>query len=235
MGRPIRHRRVRIYGFIFLLFITVSMAVLTVWDDSVLVWLQANQQWMHDMYKQQPFAVAIYYVLIFALSVALFIPAGIVMLVMGGMIFPFAEGVVWASIGNLLGSLAAFLIARHFFYREVQENYGKHLRRVNQGFRRHGGLYLFLLRLAPGFPAPVVNLLMGITSIRTGTYSIATLLGRIPITAVYMYLGVELAGIKSFSELLSAEVLMTFLLIALMAVAGKYLLGRSDRAEDLTV
>ena len=52
----------------------------------------------------------------------------------------------------------------------MQAKFGDKLRPVNEGIAKEGAFYLFALRLVPAFPFFVVNLVMGLTPIRTATY-----------------------------------------------------------------
>ena len=68
---------------------------------------------------------------------------------------------------------------------------------INAGVEREGAFYLFTLRLVPAFPFFVINLLMGLTPIRTWTFYWVSQLGMLLGTVVYVNAGTQLAQIES--------------------------------------
>lgn len=219
-------RKPRGYGLALLLLIIAGLYAFTAYDQAILDWLQVNQAWMKEGMLNAPVMGPLIFVVLFALIIGLYVPGGVVLLLLSGALFPPLQANLLANIGNLCGALIGFLLARYLFYRDVQERYGNRLRLVNEGIRRHGGVYLFVLRLAPVVPSPVVNLTMGLTPIAVKTYVVATLLGRIPMTALYVNLGAELGTINTLSDILSTEIIGTLILLCLLMLAGNHFLKR---------
>jgi hypothetical protein len=85
---------------------------------------------------------------------------------------------------------------------------------INAGIERDGAFYLFTLRLVPVFPFFVINLLMGLTAIRTGTFFWVSLLGMLAGTAVYVNAGTQLGTLTSLSGILSPSLIGSFVLLA---------------------
>ena len=67
----------------------------------------------------------------------------------------------------------SFLSARFLLRDWVQSKFGERLKAIDDGIARDGAMYLFTIRLIPLFPFFVVNLLMGLTRIKTRTYSVS--------------------------------------------------------------
>ena len=65
------------------------------------------------------------------------------------------------------GATVAFLASRYLLRDWVQRKFGDKLKTINEGVEREGAFYLFALRLVPAFPFFVINLVMGLTPIRT--------------------------------------------------------------------
>ena len=86
--------------------------------------------------------------------------------------------------GGVDRATLAFLVSRILLRDWVQGRFERQLRAVNEGFRRDGSFYLFSLRLVPVFPFFAINLLMGLTPIRTWTYYWVSQVGMLPGTAV---------------------------------------------------
>ena len=81
--------------------------------------------------------------------------------------------------------------------------FGQNLAALNAGIEKEGGFYLFTLRLVPVFPFFVINLVMGLTPIKTRTFYWVSQLGMLPGTAVFVNAGTQLAQIDSLRGLLS--------------------------------
>jgi len=80
---------------------------------------------------------------------------------------------------------------------------------------KEGAFYLFALRLVPAFPFVAINLLMGLTPIRTWTYLWVSQLGMLAGTIVYVYAGTTLGEFRISIELIAAFTLLgVFPLIA---------------------
>lgn len=207
---------------------------------TAILWLQdTGEEWRHAAHFY-PMLAVIAYVILFALVIGLYIPGGVIMPLLAGVLFPFAEGVVWASLGNMLGATAGFLLARHYLGDAVQERYGTRLAAINAEIQAEmqtgGGFYLLLLRLAPMVPSPLVNLVMGVLPVSLPVYMLATLAGRLPMTAAYVHAGGTLSTVHLDEPLLSVEMALALSLICLLAVisrwsARRYMKWRADGSK----
>jgi pyruvate/2-oxoglutarate dehydrogenase complex dihydrolipoamide dehydrogenase (E3) component/uncharacterized membrane protein YdjX (TVP38/TMEM64 family) len=154
----------------------------------------------------------------FALYVAvtgLSLPGAAVMTLVAGAIFGLLWGVVLVSFASTIGATLAFLASRFLLRDWVQARFGDRLRAVNEGIAKEGAFYLFALRLVPAFPFVAINLLMGLTSIRTATYFWVSQAGMLAGTVVYVYAGTQLGEFKVSYGLLAAFALLgVFPLIA---------------------
>jgi uncharacterized membrane protein YdjX (TVP38/TMEM64 family) len=220
--------RIAAYGVLFALLIAFGAYFFSAYDAPILGWMQDNQQWFQDKILAYPLWGAIGFTLLFALVLGFYIPGGIVLMLMVGAIFPVWEANVIANLGNLLGATIGFFLSRYLLRDEVQSCYGDRLCRVNNGIRKNGWLYLVILRIAPVLPSPVVNLSMGLTPMKTGVYMAATLIGRIPMTALYVNMGAELGEIEHMSELVSLEFLGSLILVGALLLAGHFALQRCE-------
>ncbi len=76
----------------------------------------------------------------------------------------------------------------------MQGRFGERLRAINEGVGKEGGFYLFTLRLVPVFPFFVINLVMGLTPMRTWTFYWVSQVGMLAGTLVYVNAGTQLAA-----------------------------------------
>jgi uncharacterized membrane protein YdjX (TVP38/TMEM64 family) len=89
--------------------------------------------------------------------------------------------------------------------------------RINAGFTENAFSYVLFLRIVP-FPFVLVNLALAFTDIKLGTYVLATLIGMVPGTFVFVNLGQTLGRIESTRQLLSLETLVAFTLLGSLAL-----------------
>jgi len=173
--------------------------------------MQAQSPWL------TPLAVFFIYIVVVALS----LPGAAIMSLAIGALFGFWVGALLVSFASTIGATLAFLASRYLLRDLVQQRFGDRLKGINEGMAKEGALYLFLLRLVPIFPFFLINLLMGLTQIRTATFYWVSQLGMLPGTLVYVNAGTQLARIDSLSGILSPAVLLSFALLGVFPLAAK--------------
>lgn len=170
------------------------------------------------------------YVAITALS----LPAASVMTLLGGFLFGTLVGGALAVVSATVGATILFLVARSSVGSALRARAGPLAERVSENFRRNAFEYLLFMRLVPLFPFFAVNIAPALLGVGLRTYVLATLLGIVPGTFVYAHLGRELGTISSLSDLVSADVLVAFTLLGLVALLPvayrKWKSGRSGSA-----
>ena len=174
---------------------------------------------------EHPLLTAFTFSLVYITATAASIPGALVLTLAAGAIFGFVQGTIIAVTSATIGATISFLIARYLFDDLVQKKMGDKIASIRENFKKEGALYLFSMRLVPAFPFVVVNLIMGLTSIRTRTYMIASFIGMLPGTMVFINAGTQLAKLDSLSGLLSPSILVSFLILAIFPYVAKYLLS----------
>jgi len=181
--------------------------------------------------RNYPAALAIAFV-VYAGAVALSLPGGLVLSLTMGFIFGRWVGTALVVAAATIGATLVFLAARYLFADAARRRLGPLGARINAGFTENAFAYLLFLRLVPLFPFFLVNLAPALTSVPLRTYVLATLVGIIPGTFVYVNLGQALGHIDSLQGLVSRETLLAFGLLglfALMPVAWKKWRSRRSR------
>jgi len=128
------------------------------------------------------------------------LPGAAGMTLIYGWYFGFWQGIPLVSFGSTAGATVAFLLSRYLVRETIQSRFGAKLVGFNQALEREGAFYLFTLRLIPAVPFWMINLVMGLTPIRTRTYWWVSQLGMFPATVVYVYAGSSLPDLKTFAE-----------------------------------
>jgi uncharacterized membrane protein YdjX (TVP38/TMEM64 family) len=156
--------------------------------------------------------------LVYAGAVAFSVPGGLVLSLAVGFVFGRWLGTVLVVIAATLGATLVFLAARYLFADAARQRMGPLGDRLSAGFTENAFNYLLFLRLVPIFPFFLVNLAPAFTSIRLRTYVLATLIGIIPGTFVYVNLGQTLGHIDSLSGLVSTETIGALALLGAFAL-----------------
>ncbi len=129
------------------------------------------------------------------------------------------------SFASSIGATLAFLVSRFLLKDWVQGKFGNKLTTINQGVEKDGPFYLLTLRLIPVFPFFLINLLMGLTPIRTAVFYIVSQIGMLPGTAVYINAGTQLAQIDSLSGIVSPGVLLSLVLLGIFPIIAKVVMN----------
>lgn len=168
--------------------------------------------------------IGVYFVA-YVLMAALSLPGAAIMTIAGGTIFGLTTGTIVVSFASSIGATLAFLAARFLFRDSVQKRFRDRLVPLNEGVARDGGFYLFSLRLVPIFPFFVINLVAGLTTLRTWTFYWVSQLGMLPATAVYVNAGTQLGQVESLGDILSPSLIGAFVLLAALPVITRWILG----------
>lgn len=181
------------------------------------------------MRQAAPVATALGFFGLYVLATALSLPGAVILTLAAGALFGLVAGTLIVSFASSVGATLAFLASRHLLRDGVQARFGNRLKAINDGMAQDGALYLFTLRLIPVFPFFLVNLLMGLTPIRTGTYYAVSQLGMLAGTLVYVNAGTQLGQLNSLSGILSPGVLLSFVLLGVFPMIAKSALGFLQR------
>jgi pyruvate/2-oxoglutarate dehydrogenase complex dihydrolipoamide dehydrogenase (E3) component/uncharacterized membrane protein YdjX (TVP38/TMEM64 family) len=183
--------------------------------------LKAGQAEFAAAYAARPLTVVGVFFLVYVAITALSLPGAAVLTIAAGAFFGLATGTLVASFASSIGATLAFLVSRFLLRDWVQRRFGERLAAVNQGMARDGAFYLFALRLVPLFPFFVINLLMGLTTIRTRTFYWVSQLGMLAGTLVYVNAGTRLAKVDSLAGLFSPALLASFALLGVFPLLAK--------------
>lgn len=130
------------------------------------------------------------FVLIYILATVFFVP-GSALTLGAGAVFGVGLGSGLVSIGATLGATAAFLIgryfARDFVGKKIEGN--KTFAAIDEAVASGGWRIVGLTRLSPVFPFTLLNYAFGLTRVSLRDYVLASWIGMMPGTVMYVYLG----------------------------------------------
>ena len=172
-------------------------------------------------FRAEPLTVCLIFVLLYTIATALSLPGASVMTLVGGAVFGLGLGTALVSISTTVGATLSFLMARYLFRDAIEKRFATRLKTINAGIDKNGIFYLFFLRLAPIFPFFLINLLMGLTSMRMPIYVIVTQLGMLPATVLYVNAGTAVSQINSDVGILTPQLVGAFICLALFPLFVK--------------
>lgn len=175
--------------------------------------------------QRNALAVIVGFFLAYVVVTAASIPGAGIMSLAAGALFGLLGGTIIVSFASTIGATLAFLSARYVLRDTMEERFGDRLKAINAGLERDGAFYLFSLRLIPAFPFFVVNLVMGLTRIRTFTYVWVTQVGTLLGTIAYVLAGTQIAQIQSPADIVSPTLIGSFVLLGIIPWIAKAVVG----------
>jgi len=151
------------------------------------------QQWLksfNDWVGQMGITGIFIFIAVYAAATVLLAP-GAILTIGGGFAFGLWKGFLAVSAGATLGAALAFLVAR-FIARDKIETIAKRndkFRQIDTAIGRQGVKLIFLLRLSPVIPFNLSNYFYGLTSAKFWPYVLASWIGMMPGTFLYVYIG----------------------------------------------
>ncbi|MEO6974373.1 MAG: FAD-dependent oxidoreductase [Gallionella sp.] len=185
--------------------------------------LKQSQSDFMALKAESPWLVVTAGFILYVVAAALSLPGALIMTLAMGAVFGLLMGTIIVSFASSIGATMAFLASRYVLRDWVQQRFGDNLKKINDGIARDGALYLFTLRLVPIFPFFLINLLMGLTPIRTRTFYWVSQVGMLAGTLVFVNAGTQLAQLQSLSGILSPVMMFSFVLLGIFPLAAKKL------------
>jgi len=187
--------------------------------------IKGYQAQVESYYEENTVLCIVGFFLGYIAVTALSLPGAAFLTLLAGAIFKLGVGLVIVSFASSIGATLAFLVSRYFFGDVLQKKYGDKLQKINDQLEKEGAFYLFAMRLIPVFPFFLINLLMGLTKIKTFTFYWVSQTGMLAGTIVYVNAGTQLASLESPAGILSPVLIGSFLLLGLFPIIAKKALG----------
>jgi uncharacterized membrane protein YdjX (TVP38/TMEM64 family) len=162
--------------------------------------LVRHHEALRDFIAQNTAGAVIAYVALYIAVVALSVPAGLYLTVIGGILFGAVVGGTAALVGASIGAVLIFLIARSAVGEFLVRRAGPLAQKLAQGFRDDAFSYLLFLRLVPIFPFWLVNLVPALCGVGLATYTAATVIGIVPATYAFAFVGAGLDSVVTAQQ-----------------------------------
>jgi len=165
--------------------------------------LQVALAWISDLGPWGP----VFFIVLYILATILFLP-GLIPTMAAGLLFGVLQGTLLVSISSISGATIAFLIgrylAREWVAGKIQGN--QKFEAIDAAVAQEGWKIVGLTRLSPLFPFNLLNYAFGLTQVSLKNYFLASWIGMLPGTVMYVYIG-SLAG--DLATLVSGELSRT--------------------------
>lgn len=174
--------------------------IVAVWLLPVKDWLVGALEWTEGIGVWGPVFVVVFYVG----ACVLFFP-GSVLTLGAGFIFKLLVGTITVSIGSTLGACAAFLVGRTvgrgWISSKIATN--KKFAAIDSAVGQQGFKIVLLVRLSPVFPFNLLNYAFGLTRVSFAKYALASWIGMMPGTVMYVYFG---TGLRNLADAAAGKV-----------------------------
>ncbi|MEN9894807.1 MAG: hypothetical protein RIR97_659 [Pseudomonadota bacterium] len=199
-------------------------------DYLTLETLSRHHREMKDLVVQYPVLAPVLYGLAYALAAALSLPGVSVLTLFAGFLFGWLLGGTIVVFAATLGGTLLFLATRTALGGILRQKAGPAVQRFSEGFAANAFAYMLVLRLAPIFPFFIVNIAPGIVGIPVSIFVSATIIGIVPGTFAYAWLGHGLEAALAtaeaqnravaLSDFMSRDITYAFAAIALLTGAA---------------
>lgn len=134
------------------------------------------------------------------IAATIFFVPGLILTVGAGMLFGVVYGTIAVSLASTIGATLAFLLGRYAMRDWVAERIANNPRfaAIDRGVANSGWKIVGLVRLSPIFPFNLINYAFGITKVSLREYVLASWIGMMPGTLMYVYLGSATGDLAAF-------------------------------------
>ena len=177
--------------------------------------------------EASPFMAIGLFSFLYIIITALSLPGSAFFTLTAGALFGLFEGIVIALFASSIGALIAFFISRYLLRGIIYNRFPEKLAVIDQGLKKECAFYLFSLRLVPVIPFFLVNILMGVTTIKPWTFYWVSFVGMSAVTSAYVNAGTQLSQIDSLANILSIELILSFTLLGFLPFIAQRILRHS--------
>jgi uncharacterized membrane protein YdjX (TVP38/TMEM64 family) len=186
-------------GRLVVLVLLIAAAVAALFLLPVKGYLERLLEWVQGIGGWGPVVVGASYIV----ACVLFVP-GSVLTLGAGFLFGLLAGSITVSIGSTAGACAAFLVGRTFARGWIARKVAGRpkFKAIDDAVAREGFKIVLLTRLSPVFPFNLLNYAFGLTQVKFRHYALASWIGMMPGTIMYVYFGTTL---RSLTQVLAGD------------------------------
>jgi uncharacterized membrane protein YdjX (TVP38/TMEM64 family) len=147
-----------------------------------------------------------------------------------GAVFGTAQGMLVSLTGAMAGTMVFFFISRYGFRDFAQEKLMKYpkVQEYDKFLNRNSFLAILSCRLIPVIPAPVVNIICGLSQVKWLPFFTASLIGKIPNILLLSYAGASFSHNKLYAFSLYGIYVLIIFVINFVFIYRKQAKSSSD-------
>jgi len=215
-------------GKIKISIIIVLIAILAIFNfgdyaNTLLNFININLENVKAIKDQNPYLVEMFFFTIYVLATTISLPVATILGLLSGMIFDLMTAVILVSFASSIGATFAFLLSRYLLRDYVKERLSEQYEKINSGFIKRSGYYLFALRMCLIFPYFMINLVSGLTTIRTPVFYIVSQIGMLPGTIIIILLGSNIAHSITSNIGIGIEMILLLSVLGLLPLLSRYI------------
>ncbi|MEC8996058.1 MAG: VTT domain-containing protein [Pseudomonadota bacterium] len=208
--------------------IIVLIAILAIFNfgdyaNTLLNFININLENVKAIKDQNPYLVEIFFFTIYVLATTISLPVATILGLLSGMIFDLMTAVILVSFASSIGATFAFLLSRYLLRDYVKERLSEQYEKINSGFIKRSGYYLFALRMCLIFPYFMINLVSGLTTIRTPVFYIVSQIGMLPGTIIIILLGSNIAHSITSNIGIGIEMILLLSVLGILPLLSRYI------------
>jgi len=192
-------------------------------------------EWVKELGPWGPVVLAAVYVL-----ACVFLVPGTLLTLAAGSLFGVVLGTITVSVGSVAGASAAFFVGRFVARGWVEKRVARNprFRAIDQAVGEKGFKIVLLTRLSPVLPFTLLNYAFGLTQVRFRDYLLASWIGMLPGTVMYIYIGSllhEFADLSARRERTLGEQLFFYGGLVVTVVVAVYITRVARKALDKAI
>lgn len=221
MDEPATGRSTRRWGAAYVVATATALAGaaylagLTGLDADALV---AHRERLTQLVALHPVPVACGFVAAYAVTMSFALPLGGMLGMLAGLMFGQMTGLALVVAAGTVSAVAVFSLARSTFGTGLVRRAGPLIRQTAATMRANGFACMLFMRIVPVFPFFVVNVVAALAGIGLRTFTLATLLGKVPASFIYTGLGSRMGRVERLSDLVTSESVLGLTCLGLLAL-----------------
>lgn len=183
--------------------------------------LRAHQTFLIEWTNAHYLTTVFIFMSCYILAVAVSFPGATFLTLVGGFLFGIVWGTLWVVLSATLGATILFFAVRTSIGNWLAKSSARWLERMRQGFQENAFSYLLTLRLIPLFPFWVINIVPALLGVNAKTFILATFLGIMPGSIVYVMVGHGLSHVFATNQTPHLGIIFDWqIFLPLLALAG---------------
>lgn len=162
--------------------------------------LKENRDELTTWVRQNFFVACLIFMFIYTVSVAASIPGAAFLTITGGFLFGAVIGSVLVVFSATLGATCIFLAVQTALAEALAKKADGWVKKMEDEFQKNAFNYLLSIRLIPIFPFWIVNIVPALLGMKLRSYVLATAIGIIPGSVVYVLVGNGLGAVIDQGE-----------------------------------